>query len=207
MFKNKSIFLLFFLLFVNIILAQSVRFKIGTNPYTISPSAAFEIESTSRGFLPPRMTDEQINAIPQPEEGLVVYSMTSKCLKYFNSGVWSNCLVNGMPATVIVNCNTNGFSGSFIKDVPFATTNTFSITIVNNSFLPATISFSTTDLVLSGVSGIVVSSVSTSLITLNTGQSQVIEYTLSGTPLTTGILNGIWTKLALTCTNSVAIIN
>lgn len=198
---------LLILFHVNFSFAQTLRYKIGTNPYSISPSASLEIESTTSGFLPPRMTDEQINAISQPEEGLVVYSMTSKCLKYFNSGMWSNCLVNGIPAIVVVNCSTNGFSGSFIKDVPFATTNTFSITIVNNSFLPATISFSTTDLVLSGVSGIVVSSVSTSLITLNAGQSQVIEYTLSGTPLTTGILNGLWTKLALTCTNSVAIIN
>jgi hypothetical protein len=35
--------------------AQKLQQKIGTNPTVISPSAALEVESTTKGFLPPRM--------------------------------------------------------------------------------------------------------------------------------------------------------
>ena len=46
--------------------------KIGENPFTLNPSAIFEIESSTKGFLPPRMTRMQLNTIP-PTKGLIVY--------------------------------------------------------------------------------------------------------------------------------------
>ena len=46
--------------------------KIGENPFTLNPSAIFEIESSTKGFLPPRMTRMQLNTIP-PTKGLMVY--------------------------------------------------------------------------------------------------------------------------------------
>jgi hypothetical protein len=46
--------------------------KIGENPFALNPSAIFEIESSTKGFLPPRMTRMQLNTIPATK-GLMVY--------------------------------------------------------------------------------------------------------------------------------------
>jgi hypothetical protein len=45
----------------------------GTSP---SASALFQIDSTTKGFLPPRMTTVQKNAIDTPAQGLMVYDTT-----------------------------------------------------------------------------------------------------------------------------------
>ncbi len=47
---------------------------------TPDPSAIFEIDSEERGFLPPRMSSVQKNAIPSPSEGLMVYDTDLKKL-------------------------------------------------------------------------------------------------------------------------------
>ena len=44
---------------------------VGTN--SINSSAIVEISSTTKGFLPPRMTESQRNSIQNPEAGLVIY--------------------------------------------------------------------------------------------------------------------------------------
>jgi len=48
---------------------------VGSNS-TINASALVSIESTTKGFLPPRMTTTQKNAISSPAGGLVVYDTT-----------------------------------------------------------------------------------------------------------------------------------
>lgn len=40
---------------------------------TTDPSAIFQIDSTTLGFLPPRMTEAQLNAISSPAIGLMIY--------------------------------------------------------------------------------------------------------------------------------------
>jgi hypothetical protein len=54
--------------------AQAVQ-KIGSNSFTINPKAVLELESTTKGFLPPRMTTTQQTAISlgSNEKGLIVY--------------------------------------------------------------------------------------------------------------------------------------
>ncbi|SHF47266.1 hypothetical protein [Chryseobacterium takakiae] len=54
---------------------------------TISPngSAALDINVNNRGFLPPRMTNTERNAIGSPATGLIVFSTTDGCLQ-INSG-------------------------------------------------------------------------------------------------------------------------
>jgi hypothetical protein len=55
---------------------------------TINASARVQIDSTTQGFLPPRMTTTQINAIATPAEGLVVYNTTISHLCVYQAGVW-----------------------------------------------------------------------------------------------------------------------
>jgi uncharacterized protein (TIGR02145 family) len=52
--------------------AQAVL-KLGDNPYTINSKAVLDVESTSKGFLPPRMTKVQRDAIVSPPAGLQVW--------------------------------------------------------------------------------------------------------------------------------------
>lgn len=60
----------------------------------ISNSSVLQIESTTQGFLIPRMTTSQRNAIASPAEGLEIYNLTTKTKDYFNGTVWKTILTN-----------------------------------------------------------------------------------------------------------------
>jgi hypothetical protein len=78
--------------------AASAQVKIGTNPTTINSSAELEIESTTKGFLPPRLTTAQRDAIVSPAEGLTIYNTTTKCLNWFDGLAWfSPCDIQTTP--------------------------------------------------------------------------------------------------------------
>lgn len=76
-----------------------VNTGIGTrNP---DPSAALEVNSTSGGVLPPRMTNAQRDAISSPAKGLVIFSIDDDCLQ---------CNI-GTPASPNWDCVSNQGSG------------------------------------------------------------------------------------------------
>ena len=62
----------------------------GIGTTTPAASALLDVSSTTMGFLPPRMTREQILAIVNPVEGLIIYNMTTKKPNYFNGAEWLN---------------------------------------------------------------------------------------------------------------------
>lgn len=56
---------------------------------TINASATVQIDSTTKGFLPPRMTEAQKNAIATPAEGLLVRQTDATVGLYeYRSGAW-----------------------------------------------------------------------------------------------------------------------
>ena len=59
---------------------------------TTSPqaSAVLQADSTTQGFLPPRMTTTQKNAIASPATGLQVYDTTLNQMSYYNGTTWTN---------------------------------------------------------------------------------------------------------------------
>jgi len=67
------------------VLAQQ---KVGDNPTSIQPSAAMELESTTKGFLPPRLTTLEREAIANPAQGLVIFNSTVNCVQWFNGTYW-----------------------------------------------------------------------------------------------------------------------
>lgn len=69
---------------------SNAQIGIGTN--TPDPSAALEVQSTTKGFLPPRMTETQMLAISAPAEGLMVYctNCSPKGLYIFDGFVFNN---------------------------------------------------------------------------------------------------------------------
>ena len=58
-------------------------------------SARLQINSTTQGFLPPRMTTTQINAISSPALGLVVYNTTLNVLCVY-TGTWQKMTTTSM---------------------------------------------------------------------------------------------------------------
>ncbi|MDX6191711.1 hypothetical protein SGQ83_20315 [Flavobacterium sp. Fl-318] len=62
--------------------------KIGDNPFALSPSAVLELESTSKGFLAPRMTTIQRDAIVPTAIGLIIYNITTKRLEVYDGSKW-----------------------------------------------------------------------------------------------------------------------
>lgn len=74
-------------------------------------SAALEVNSTSKGFLPPRMTESQRNAIASPEAGLVVYNSTQKRHDFHNGLTWGAMSGAAVPVGGII-----AFSGGYFTD-------------------------------------------------------------------------------------------
>lgn len=189
------------------IFASSIAFsQVGIGTTSPHSSSILDLTASDKAMLLPRVANTA--AIPSPANGMMIYDISSNCIKSYENGAWTSCL-SSAPATasVVVDCDTNAFEGSYTNGIAMTTSNKFSVTITNNSFVAATIAFQTSDLVLSGVAGISVASVSTASVTLNAGQSQLVEYTLSGTPSASGTLTGTWTKLALNCVKTVTVTN
>jgi hypothetical protein len=63
-------------------------FYVGTNKALAVASAKLQVESTTQGFLPPRMTTTQKNAISSPATGLVVYDTTLNKLSVYTGSAW-----------------------------------------------------------------------------------------------------------------------
>ncbi len=55
----------------------------GTTP---TPSALLDLQSTNKGFLPPRLTTAERNAIAEPATGLLIFNTTLNCIE-MNVGV------------------------------------------------------------------------------------------------------------------------
>jgi hypothetical protein len=86
-----------------------------------SPSSAFlEIESTTKGFLIPRLTTTQKNAISTPASGLQVYDNTLNQLSYYNGSAWVGLVAVTLrnvtatdtfaTANETINCTANTFT-------------------------------------------------------------------------------------------------
>ena len=58
---------------------------------TCNSSAILDLQSTSKTFLPPRMTSSEKNAIGTASIGSVIYDTTSNKLSTFNGSAWSDC--------------------------------------------------------------------------------------------------------------------
>lgn len=88
---KKILLLVFSTVLIKMANAQSVG--IGTN----SPAASslFEINSTSKGMLMPRMSSAQRGAIVSPATGLLVFDTDTKTIWTFDGSLWKNLSVGG----------------------------------------------------------------------------------------------------------------
>lgn len=66
---------------------------IGTN--SVNSSALLQLNSTTKGFLPPRMTSSEILSISSPTAGLTIFNTTLQCLGYFTQNGAFTCGISG----------------------------------------------------------------------------------------------------------------
>ena len=66
----------------------------GIGTTTPDPSAQLEVSSTTKGFLPPRMTTEQRDNISNPATGLIIYNTTTNILEYKIASGWVSLISN-----------------------------------------------------------------------------------------------------------------
>ncbi len=202
-----------YLLIITIILIPFITFSqvgIGTtNPYSTS---ILDLTASNRALLLPRVANTAAVAVPL--NGMMIYDISSNCVKSYENSVWTDCLSatqsNIISNTVTVNCATAGFVGNMVNTV--VNTNNASgvhyrVTLTNNTFASVTIPLAAADLVLSGAfAGQTVSTISATAagaaitsVTIAAGASSTVFYRIAGTPTTTGTITGTWTKGVLSC--------
>ncbi|CAI8724994.1 hypothetical protein [Chryseobacterium sp. IT-36CA2] len=204
----------FLLLFSTIPLIATCQVGIGTT----TPRGALDINKTTSynlGLVLPANTSPTNMINPQGGNvvpGTIMYDSTADCVKVYSQHAtggtspegWGPCLNAPATPSVEANCAQNGFEGTYLNGAALSGAK-FTVTLTNNSFSNVTIASQASDLTLSGVSGVSVSTVTPASSTLIPGQSVLITYNLTGTPTSTGTLTGTWKKLSLTCTNSVTV--
>lgn len=115
--------------------AQSV--SINTDGSAADTSAILDIQSTTKGFLPPRMTETERDNIASPATGLVVWCTNCGVvgeLQFFNGSAWTKSGV--LPGTaqgqmhywngtdwVVIPPGTEGQTLTYVNGVPTWTTN------------------------------------------------------------------------------------
>lgn len=104
----KKLFLLALLSFFLLLTKTNAQVGIGT--VTPNASAQLDVTSTTKGFLPPRMTSAQRAAIASPTTGLLVYQANEVSgLYYYTGSAWS--LVNASPCGYAIGQNNLSLGG------------------------------------------------------------------------------------------------
>jgi uncharacterized protein (TIGR02145 family) len=80
----RIIFLLYFMAFMQF----SLQAQVGIGTTTPAATAQLDVSSTSKGFLPPRMTTAQRDAILNPADGLIIFNTTTNYLNYAYNSFW-----------------------------------------------------------------------------------------------------------------------
>lgn len=160
---------------------------IGTN--TPDASSILDITSTEKGFLPPRMTTIERDAISAPAAGLMIYNTTNGCIEFRNATDWiSTCggsvvTTPPLPSFTGITCGAETVISSpsnFTKNVVYTATATVPYTGGNGASYNAGSSIAST-----GVTGLFATLQAGSL---NSGSGN-LTYTIEGTPSSEGIAN------------------
>ena len=70
--------------------------SVGVGTITPHASAVLDLSSTSQGFLYPRMTTVQRNAIAGPATSLIIFNLTTNRFEYFDGAIWQSMDMNGI---------------------------------------------------------------------------------------------------------------
>jgi uncharacterized protein (TIGR02145 family) len=104
---------IFFL--ITVFSVSSIFSQVGIGTTTPDVSSMLDVKSTTAGFLPPRMTTTQRDAIVSPAVGLFIFNTTINCMEWWNGKLWHN----GCGTTFLATIPTNAFcAGKTISKTP-----------------------------------------------------------------------------------------
>lgn len=83
---------------------------VGIGTTAPAATALLDVASTTKGFLPPRMTTTQRDAISSPAAGLVIYNTTTNQLNLFN-GAWKTLSASVPDVVWVVEQQAQGTDG------------------------------------------------------------------------------------------------
>ena len=105
----KKIKFLIFLAIGYLPFAMHAQVGIGIPPSQVNPSAQLDVSSTTKGFLPPRLTIAQRMAIANPAAGLVIFCTECNELEVYDGVNWKSmtgalaCITPSSPNAAICN--------------------------------------------------------------------------------------------------------
>jgi hypothetical protein len=101
--------------FIALLSSSSACAQVGINNATPDASAELDVKSTTRGFLAPRMTGAQMNAIASPASGLAVYNSDSASYCIYNGTAWLKVQLSTANSWTVsgsdIYCNNTGKVG------------------------------------------------------------------------------------------------
>ena len=107
------------------------------NTTSAAASAILQADSTTKGFLPPRMTTTEKNAIGSPASGLVVYDSTLNALNFYNGTAWSSGGGGGASGIHGYMLMSGTTTYSQLTHVGFPSVNSATNRMVTYPFIPA----------------------------------------------------------------------
>jgi hypothetical protein len=127
--KDLYLPILFVVMAMNVC-AQGVR--IADDASAPDASAGLEVDFDNRGFLPPRLTSSQRDAIANPVAGLHIYNTDTNCDNFFNGTSWRELCGNCTPQPTTSDAGPDqpdleGTSATLAANTPSAGTGAWSV--------------------------------------------------------------------------------
>ncbi len=153
--------------------------QVGIGTTTPAASSGLDVDYTDKGFLPPRMTTAQRNAILSPADGLMIFNTTTGNLNFYKNDSWYELTGTISPSgtIVVLDCAGATLQGTLTQGI------TASGVTVSVPYTGGNGQYHTGQTVNStGVTGL------TALLdpgVFETGDG-ILTYTITGTPATSG---------------------
>ena len=105
-FTNPSLIILSIIALFSL---NTTNAQVGIGTTSPDASASLELQSTTKGFLPPRMDTDARNNINSPAEGLMIYNIENGCLEFWNNSFWVSACDGSAQLGSTADCATSGF--------------------------------------------------------------------------------------------------
>ena len=165
---------------------------------TTTPQAVLEVKSTNSGLLLPRVANTA--AVTTAVNGMLIYDISSECVKSYEDNTWSECLSSpGIVGEIAsLDCAGATHNGSVVNGSPLSgVSSVISYTGGNGGIYNAKVVNST------GITGLTATLASGSLTTGN----GTLTYTITGTPSGPGTANFAISIAEQACTLSRMVVN
>lgn len=126
--KNSTVFLCLTALFYSFLIgAISLNAQTAIGGLTPDPTAMLDLKGNTKGFLMPRMSGTDRDAIVNPAKGLMIFNTDTDQINFFDGTAWQELVGTLIPPTLT--CNTAAFTGAIrINTAPVSSTITVDYT-------------------------------------------------------------------------------